>query len=197
MQKYTRLANFLTPLTKFFVTETGNKICYDALQIHGGVGYTTDFAIERLCRDIRITNIYEGTTQMQIVAAISGVISGTFCERLREYETIHRLHEYAPIIPLFEKARSFHSYIESAINHLKQKGDSVYQDYHARRLTEMSAYTLISYLLCIDALRAKEEQRTLLAEFFINIAEPKIICGTKAILSNYRGVVDNYTKIIS
>ncbi|WP_461833442.1 acyl-CoA dehydrogenase family protein, partial [Desulfothermus sp.] len=75
-KQYSRYASFLTPMSKIFATEMANRVAYDALQIHGGVGYTRDFEVERLYRDARITNIYEGTTQLQVHAAIGGVITG-------------------------------------------------------------------------------------------------------------------------
>ncbi|MEN8223613.1 MAG: acyl-CoA dehydrogenase family protein, partial [Acidobacteriota bacterium] len=83
LKKATVLSNFLTPLGKFVCTELSNKVAYDSLQIHGGVGYIKDFPIERLYRDARITNIYEGTTQLQVVASIGAVTSGFFFELVR------------------------------------------------------------------------------------------------------------------
>ncbi|MBP5586831.1 MAG: acyl-CoA dehydrogenase, partial [Lentisphaeria bacterium] len=71
---YVSLCDVLTPMSKALSTESANKICYDCIQIHGGTGYMHDFDAERLYRDARITNIYEGTTQLQVVAAIGGVM---------------------------------------------------------------------------------------------------------------------------
>ena len=73
MKQAKKICDLLTPITKYILTESANKITYDALQIHGGAGYMKDFTIERLTRDARITNIYEGTSQLQIVAATGGV----------------------------------------------------------------------------------------------------------------------------
>ncbi len=84
LKKYTRLAALFTPLAKACATEMANRVAYDSLQIHGGSGYMRDFAVERHARDARITNIYEGTTQLQVVAAIGGVLSGTLAARLDE-----------------------------------------------------------------------------------------------------------------
>ncbi len=78
------IAGFLTPLSKFVCTEMANKIAYDSLQVHGGVGYMKEFPIERLYRDARITNIYEGTTQLQVVAAIGAITSGFFFKMIEE-----------------------------------------------------------------------------------------------------------------
>ena len=63
------LAETLTPIVKYYSTEMGNRVCFQAVQIHGGVGYMREFQVERLMRDQRVTNIYEGTSQLQVVAA--------------------------------------------------------------------------------------------------------------------------------
>lgn len=86
IRKWEKLANLFTPLSKYYITEIANKIAYDALQIHGGAGFTYDYDISRIYRDVRITNIYEGTTQLQVVAAIGGIVSGMSSKgHLRQY----------------------------------------------------------------------------------------------------------------
>ncbi|PKA03280.1 acyl-CoA dehydrogenase family protein, partial [Leptospira ellisii] len=86
IRKWEKLANLFTPLSKYYITEHANKIAYDGLQIHGGAGFTYDYDISRIYRDVRITNIYEGTTQLQVVAAIGGIVSGmTPKGHLRQY----------------------------------------------------------------------------------------------------------------
>ena len=84
LKKWTAKADFLTPLAKFTTTEMANKAAYDAIQIHGGVGFMKDFPVERLARDARITNIYEGTTQLQVVAAMPRITSGLFRDMVHE-----------------------------------------------------------------------------------------------------------------
>jgi len=86
MRQALKICDLLTPMTKYFLSEASNKISYDALQIHGGAGYMKDFIIERLYRDARITNIYEGTSQLQIVAATGGVINDLLGEYFEEKE---------------------------------------------------------------------------------------------------------------
>ncbi|EKP05054.1 acyl-CoA dehydrogenase, C-terminal domain protein [Leptospira kirschneri str. 2008720114] len=86
IRKWEKLANLFTPLSKYYIAEIANKIAYDALQIHGGAGFTYDYDISRIYRDVRITNIYEGTTQLQVVAAIGGIVSGMSSKgHLRQY----------------------------------------------------------------------------------------------------------------
>jgi 3-(methylthio)propanoyl-CoA dehydrogenase len=91
MKKWTAKADFLTPLTKFTATEMANKSAYDAVQIHGGCGFMKDFKVERLSRDARITNIYEGTTQLQIVAALPRITSGLFRDMVNELLSVEDL----------------------------------------------------------------------------------------------------------
>ena len=86
LKTYTRLAALTTPLAKACATEMANQVAYDSLQVHGGSGYMRDFAVERHARDARITNIYEGTTQLQVVAAIGGILGGTLAGRLDQYD---------------------------------------------------------------------------------------------------------------
>ncbi|HNU78963.1 MAG TPA: acyl-CoA dehydrogenase family protein, partial [Prolixibacteraceae bacterium] len=88
MKKYQKLADFFTPLVKGMSSEFCNQLAYDAVQIHGGSGFMKDYPVERIYRDARITSIYEGTTQLQVVAAIRGVTTGAFLARIREYEAM-------------------------------------------------------------------------------------------------------------
>ncbi len=144
IKKYTKLASLFTPLCKAYNTEMCNKVAYDAIQIHGGVGFTTEFNVERHYRDARITNIYEGTTQLQVVAAISGVTSGVVFEWLNEYEQTH-----ADILngPLFEKVKELRAKLENVVSKIKLQNDLKVQDQHARRLVDISADVINSYLM--------------------------------------------------
>jgi hypothetical protein len=141
-QRYSQLAALYTPLLKATVTEMANKVTYDALQIHGGVGYTCEFNIERHARDARITNIYEGTTQMQVVAAIGGVMKGTLFERLNEYET---KTDFAPVSAIFERAHLFRSQLEKAVSHVKIINEPLFQEFHARRWEMASDVVVVIY----------------------------------------------------
>ena len=88
MKTNQRYADVFTPLLKLTASETSNRIAYDSLQVHGGAGFMKDFPIERIYRDARITSIYEGTSQLQVVAAIKGVLQGVFIKRIMEYKDI-------------------------------------------------------------------------------------------------------------
>jgi len=95
-----------------------NRVCYDAIQIHGGVGFTCEFDVERYYRDVRITSIYEGTTQLQALAAIGGVITGVAFEMLDEYE---KENDFAEVSELFTLASQLRACLEKAVKHVKEK----------------------------------------------------------------------------
>ena len=178
LKRYTKLAALYTPICKAFNTEMGNKVCYDALQIHGGVGFTTEFNVQRHYRDVRITNIYEGTTQLQVVAAIGGVMGGVVFERLNDYENNF---DFVKVAPLFETTRELRAHLEAAVSFVKEKNDNLLQEYHARRLVEMSADVICSYLLCIDALKSKRKED--IARLFLSKAKYRVKSARDFILS--------------
>jgi hypothetical protein len=149
MKHYSKLANVFTPLIKLMGSEASNEIAYESLQIHGGTGFMKDFPIERIYRDARITSIYEGTSQLQVVAAIKGVTTHVFDEQIQEYDS-QVPEEYSDLQKQLQK--QFQQYKEA-----KQKVmDTVcedYLDFHARRLVEMAGYILMGYILIMDASR--------------------------------------------
>jgi hypothetical protein len=148
VKQLNKLANFLTPLSKYVLTESANKITYDSLQIHGGTGYMREFRVERLARDARITNIYEGTSQMQIVAAIGGVLNDILSEYFNEREAkdykggLSRLSDY-----LKEIRAIFYDCLKYVID----KKDHSFQDVAAKDLVELYSYLYIGYLLLDEA----------------------------------------------
>lgn len=150
---YSRLADAFTPIGKGISTEYANQNVYDCVQIHGGSGYMKDYACERLYRDVRITNIYEGTTQLQVVAAIRYVTTGLYFDIVKEYRQREVKQELQPLKEemgiLLEKAE--------AITKVVLDADSEeLVDFHARRLVEASAHTVFSHLLLIAADEAPE-----------------------------------------
>ena len=173
-KRYNKFASLFTPIAKAYNSEMANKVSYDALQVHGGNGFMKDFNIERHYRDARITNIYEGTTQLQVVAAIGGIVSGVLFARIDEYEANN---DFSSIAELHYKAHELRKLLEMALNHIKNKNDKLFQEYHERRLVEMGTDVIISYLICIDALKAEHKQ--IIAQLFISKA-----------LSRNKGVVD-------
>jgi 3-(methylthio)propanoyl-CoA dehydrogenase len=185
LKRYTKYAALFTPALKAYATEMGNKVCYDALQVHGGSGYTKDYNIERHVRDVRVTNIYEGTTQLQVLAAVGGVVNGVIFERLDDYE---KEHDFSAIKQIFEGAKLLRSYVEAAVAHIKEKGDKSYQEYHERRLVEIGNDAIMSYLLCIDALKSESKQKS--AKLFIGKAIPRCKSTMEYILSDDKSFLE-------
>ncbi|MDR1458617.1 MAG: acyl-CoA dehydrogenase family protein [Bacteroidales bacterium] len=150
MKYFQRLADVYTPMLKLVSSEYCNQITYDAIQIHGGTGFMKDFPVERLYRDARITSIYEGTSQLQVVAAIRGVGSGVFLNKIKEYETESIKSEFQP---LKEQLVDMTCRYEKIIEQAKGYGNSEMYDLVARRLVECIANIIMGYLLILDANR--------------------------------------------
>lgn len=161
---YSKLADMFTPLTKLFSSEYANSIAYDSLQVHGGSGFMKDYPIERIYRDARITSIYEGTTQLQVVAAIRGVTTGGLLAQIQAYEseTIYPRLDYLRVT----LAELTHDYAQ-AVELVKDKKDNEYLDFHARRLVEMAGNIIMGYLLLLDANRDEEYHDS--AKIFIKL----------------------------
>ena len=169
MKYYSKLADAFTPMGKGMTTEYANQNTYDAIQIHGGSGYMKDYTCERLYRDARITNIYEGTTQLQVVAAIRHVTTGTYLSRLREYEA----QEYKPELEyLKKKLVAMTGTYEKLVASITEAKDNEYLDFHARRLVESASHCVFGYLLLQDADKDDSFQRS--AEVYIKYGESEI-----------------------
>lgn len=191
LKRYTRFASLFTPLAKSLAAEMANKVCYDAIQIHAGVGFTKEFDVERHYRDARITNIYEGTTQLQTVAAIGGIIAGVVSERLSEYETNF---DFSTVDDLFQAARKMRSHLEMAISFIKEKGDNTYQEFHATRLVNMTTDIINAYLLCQNALLS--ERKKVVAKLFISKAKFRAKSTLDYILADDRDLIDLHAQVI-
>jgi len=148
LKRYSRKAGLLTPMTKFILTESANKITFDALQIHGGTGYMKEFRIERLARDARITNIYEGTSQLQIVAAIGGVINDILAEKFDEWEKKEYKGGIGNLVNHLKEIREIY---KDCAKYVIGKKDPAFQDVAAKDLVELYSYLFIGYLLVEQA----------------------------------------------
>jgi alkylation response protein AidB-like acyl-CoA dehydrogenase len=166
---YQRAADIYTPLLKLFASEYCNQIASDALQIHGGTGYMKDFPIERIFRDARITNIYEGTSQLQVVAAIRGVGNKAYLNMMREYEKIEVLPELEYLKNILVKLT--HHY-DKVVKRVMAEKDDEYLDFHARRLVEIAGNIIAGYLLLLDANRDINYKKS--ADIFIRKARAEI-----------------------
>ena len=189
LKRFTRLAALFTPISKALATEMANRVAYDSLQIHGGSGYMRDFAVERHSRDARITNIYEGTTQLQVVAAIGGVLGGALAERLDEYDA----GDLAATPELLERLRAARRRLDEAVATVRQAGDERFRDFHARRLVEMGTDLVCGYLLLRDAQR--DTRKLLVARHFIDAACGRISGGAHRISESRPSDLDDLTAL--
>ena len=163
---YQKLADIYTPLLKAISSEYCNSIAYDALQIHGGTGFMKDFPIMRIYRDARITSIYEGTTQLQVIAAIRGVTNGAYLNKIKEYEALNVSPKFDLLKCRLVKMREAYT---SVVDKVVGAKDNEYLDFHARRLVEMAGNIIMSYLLITDA--NLDEKYMHSAEIFLGKAE--------------------------
>ena len=163
---YQKLADIYTPLLKAISSEYCNSIAYDALQIHGGTGFMKDFPIMRIYRDARITSIYEGTTQLQVIAAIRGVTNGAYLNKIKEYEALNVSPKFDLLKCRLVKMREAYT---SVVEKVVGAKDNEYLDFHARRLVEMAGNIIMSYLLITDA--NLDEKYMHSAEIFLGKAE--------------------------
>ena len=146
-KQYQRLADMFTPIVKLMASEYSNQNAYDSLQVHGGSGFMKDYPIERIFRDARITTIYEGTSQLQVVAAQRYVTNGAYLSQIIEYEKIDVKPEYSQLKKiLIEMTDQFRQAVAMVAG-----SDNEFIDFHARRLVEMVSHIIMSYLLIIDA----------------------------------------------
>jgi hypothetical protein len=152
-KRYAKLADSYTPLAKGMGSEAANQNAYDAIQIHGGSGFMKDYACERIYRDSRITSIYEGTTQLQVVAAIRYVTTGAFLNAIKEYEAAEVSEEMKP---LQERVKAMGEKYAASVEKIVEAKNQELLDLNARRLVEMAAYTIMSHLLIADASKAPE-----------------------------------------
>ncbi len=171
MKFYTRLADGFTPLVKLFSSEYANQLAYDAIQIHGGSGFMKDYPCERIYRDARIMNIYEGTSQLQVVAAINAVTKGTFLEQIERYAAENYCEAMQPVAAkLKELTAKFVEMVERVEAGDKEKPG--FKDFHARRLVETAGHIIIAYLLARQAGECEEYVNSAL--IFPKLAEGKI-----------------------
>ncbi|MDR1784086.1 MAG: acyl-CoA dehydrogenase family protein [Dysgonamonadaceae bacterium] len=169
LKKYKRLADAYTPLGKAFTTEYANQNAFDCIQIHGGSGFMKDYACERLYRDARITNIYEGTTQLQVVAAIRHVLTGTYLAQLKEYQQAEVGSE---LEGLKSRLSALIDIYEKLVPTVADTKEQEYIDFQSRRLMDCAGYIVLAHLLLLDAARNADFRAS--AEVFAAYAEGKV-----------------------
>ena len=181
MKKYTRLADAFTPLAKGMNSEYANQNAYDAISIHGGSGFIMEYKCQRLFRDARIFSIYEGTTQLQVVAAIRYITNGTYLSIIKEMlenevsDDVKQLKErVAKLVELYE----------AAINKVKEANDQAVHDFLARRLYNMTGDIVMSLLILDDATKAPE-MFAKSANVYVRMAEEEVL-GHSAYIQNFK-----------
>jgi len=192
LKEYSNIASLMTPMAKAYSTEISNQVCYDAVQVHGGTGYMKEFPVERLSRDARITNIYEGTTQLQIIAAIGGVVSGVFDNLISSYENIKYPSEFNFLI---EKVKSIKSMLSKALNIVKDKKDKDFQSFYASNIVETAIDIFISYRFL--ELAKIDNRKKLMSKLFIENAYSESLKRLDPIISNYTTAIENKEAILN
>ena len=181
MKKYTRLADAFTPLAKGMNSEYANQNAYDAISIHGGSGFIMEYKCQRLFRDARIFSIYEGTTQLQVVAAIRYITNGTYLSIIKEMLESEVSDD---LKPLKERVAKLVELYEAAINKVKEANDQAVHDFLARRLYNMTGDIVMSLLILDDATKAPEMfQKS--ANVYVRMAEEEVL-GHSSYIQNFK-----------
>lgn len=181
MKKYTRLADAFTPLAKGMNSEYANQNAYDAISIHGGSGFIMEYKCQRLFRDARIFSIYEGTTQLQVVAAIRYITNGTYLSIIKEMLESEVSDD---LKALKERVAKLVELYEAAINKVKEANDQAVHDFLARRLYNMTGDIVMSLLILDDATKAPEMfQKS--ANVYVRMAEEEVL-GHSAYIQNFK-----------
>lgn len=169
MKKYSKLADACTPLVKGMGSEYCNQNAYDCIQVHGGSGFMKDYACERVYRDARIISIYEGTTQLQVVAAIRHVTTGTYLNLINSYNSENIAES---LTPLKQQLEAMTAAYEKAVETVNAVKDTAYGDFMARRLVEMAGNIIMGYLLLLDATRNESFTRS--ANVYVKMAQAEV-----------------------
>jgi alkylation response protein AidB-like acyl-CoA dehydrogenase len=169
LKQANRLSDVLTPLVKYTASEMSNRICYKAVQVHGGVGYMREFAVERLSRDARVTSIYEGTSQLQIVAATGGLLGHALDDLLASWST----DDYGPdLMDLKERVDEATALFSRSIDHLKEVESREIIDYYAADLADLAVAVVTDWLVLRDARQSPRKRD--LARILVAEQAPKI-----------------------
>ena len=181
MKKYQRLADAFTPVAKGMNSEYANQNAYDAVSVHGGSGFIMEYKSQRLMRDARIFSIYEGTTQLQVVAAVRYITNGTYLNIIKEMLERQVSEE---LRPLHQRVAQMVNLYEESIAAVKEAGEQEVHDFLARRLYDMTAEIIMSLLILDDATRCPELFAKS-AQVYVRMAEENVI-GKSAYIKNFK-----------
>jgi hypothetical protein len=193
VKSLTRRAALFTPLSKYYTTEMGNKVCYDAVQIHGGTGFMKDFDVERHTRDVRITNIYEGTTQLQVVAAIGGIMTKELDQEFESYRKKAAGHE-GEFRDVYEKLAAFEKMFHLAIDKVQEKKEKDFHDYMARTLVDMGLSIFFGYLILDEG--KKSQHKAMMARKYAVERLPIFESNYKKVMDGDETTIRNYEDLL-
>jgi hypothetical protein len=186
-----RLAAAVTPLAKYYASETANRVASDAIQVLGGSGYMRDYPVERHFRDARITNIYEGTSQLQVVGAIGGITSGVLCAHLDE---LLAQALAGPARDLAEQVKALRPKLDEAVA-VHKKGDQDFRELYARRVVDLALEVYLATLLLLQVPNSPERKRAV-AEAFLGEMRPRALENAAAVLEGSRLLIEKHRTII-
>lgn len=185
-RKYGRYNKMLTPMCKYYGSEMSMRVTNNSMSVLGGSGYMKDYPVERNLRDARITTIYEGTSQLQVVAAIAGVVGGT--PRMLIEELLDRSWS-SEISPLVEQIRKGLALLDEAVAYVKDQGTG-YRDLYARNLVDMAIYLIIGAMFCDHA--AASDKKLAVAKRWIAWRMPDMQMLKERVCSGETSIVDDF-----
>ncbi len=188
---YERLASVLTPFSKYFLAEMSNRVAYSSIQVMGGSGFMKDYEAERYYRDARITSIYEGTSQLQIVGAIGGLLAGVLDQELEQF-TQHDFPE--KVQPLAQRVTELIPHLHNAIDHVKQQKNNELTDLAAKSLVDMAIDLYISMLFVNSAI--KSEHKRELATLWIQEATTRVTALHTSLLEKHLTVLNIHKTVL-
>jgi len=211
-KRYKRLAGMLTPMSKYYCSEMCNSVAYNSIQVLGGSGYMRDYACERYARDARITTIYEGTSQLQVIAAVRGVCSGTAEKLLDEYKQLEYTDEVKDLLKILTEGEE---QMKEAIAFIKQNGNE-YMDLYGRAMVDIAIDLINGYLLCGQASStvdmnvetshengkengqqiSMKKRKALIARRYITRNVPKIETLSQWVCSGDKSTFNEYTMMV-
>ncbi len=204
LKKYKRLAAMLTPMSKYYCSEMCNAVCYDSIQVLGGSGFMRDYPVERYARDARITTIYEGTSQLQVVAAVRGVCGGICQKYLKEIAQWQYDPQMDELLEILQKGSEN---LEKAVAYVKEAGID-YMDLYGRQLVDIAVYLIMGYMFASQASTkvdfktesasgngqkmSMKQRKTIIANRFIRKNATVIEALTAEICSGDKSTFDKY-----
>lgn len=178
------LAETLTPIVKYYSTEMGNRVCFQAVQIHGGVGYMREFQVERLMRDQRVTNIYEGTSQLQVVAATGKLLGHALDPLLHGWMDMAVESDLSAEKAILEESTM---QFQKAVDHLKGQERAVI-DFYAGDLVDMAVWIICAWLILRDA-QFLPHKKDLFRAYLADVL-PKIRVAGEVVMKSSTTVLD-------